>query len=74
MIKMIKTILGACFYILLITSSLCILTYLIQDLIIYYTAPVKGDLPILIRISNYIITFPLVGNVIGSLLNLLQQI
>ena len=72
--KMIKTIIGACFYILLITSALCILTYLIQDLVLYYTAPIEVPLPILLKISNYILCIPILGNFIGSLLNVLQQI
>jgi hypothetical protein len=74
MIKMIRTILGACFYILIIASALCILTYLVQDLVIFYTAPVEGNLPILIRISNYLLSFPVIGTFTGSLLNLFQQI
>jgi hypothetical protein len=74
MIKMIKTILGACFYVLIIASFLCILTYLVQDLVLYYTSPVEGTLPILIRISNSILSFPIIGTLIGSVINLLQQL
>ncbi len=74
MIKMIKTILVACLYILLIASALSILTYLVQDLVIFYTAPVEGNLPILIRISNYLLSFPVIGTFIGSIINILQQL
>jgi len=74
MIKMIKTIIGACFYIMIIASTICIFTYLIQDLTVYYTSPVSDKLPLLIRFSNYIISTPIVGNIISYLINLLQGI
>ena len=74
MIKMIKTIIGACLYVLIIACLLCILTYLVQDLVLYYTSPTEGTLPILLRISNYILSFPIIGTVIGSVINLLQQL
>ena len=74
MIKMIKTIIGACLYILVIACLLCILTYLVQDLVLYYTTPIEGTLPILLRVSNYILSIPICGNIIGSVINLLQMI
>lgn len=71
MIKMIKTIISALIYILIIAVIFVFCAWLVQDLVAYQISPEGKDIPLLIQIVRFILNIPILGGLIETTLSLL---
>jgi len=72
MLKMIKTIISALIYILIIAVIFVFCAWLIQDLVTYQMSPEGKDIPLLIQIVRFILNVPILGGLIETTLSLLM--
>ena len=70
MIKMIKTIVKAVFYLLFISFLMVLMVYLVKDLITYYTVP-DSPMPLIMVAVRWIMNVPILGSLIGAVLTVM---
>ena len=70
MLKMLKTILKAVFYIVFISFLLVFIVYLFQDLVAYYTVP-DAPIPLVMKAVRWIMGIPVLGSLISAFLTTL---
>lgn len=71
MIKMFRTIVKAIFYIIIFAIMLCVIVYLVRDLVAFYVTP-GSETPLVLKVVQGILQVPILGSIVKSILLILK--